>query len=248
MLSRSRIALSASYALLNASKRSVGKIVQPSIVILNNRCISQSPRLAKENAVQTTSNRTLKELIEEKTGTSGPYVLGGGILAYLLSKEMLVLHTETLIALSIFGVSYGIIRKVGKPTAEFLDQQGDEILDTLNEGRNMQMERLQEAIEAEKGIERMFDSRNEIFEVMKENNAMKLELEYRKRQQHVYEEVKKRLDYQVEVEQTKRRQEKEHIVGWLEQEVVKSISAQQEKDFLSQCFVDLKAISSSNRL
>lgn len=31
----------------------------------------------------------------------------------------------------------------------------------------MQMGRLEEAIKAEKGIERMFDSRNEIFEVLK---------------------------------------------------------------------------------
>lgn len=31
----------------------------------------------------------------------------------------------------------------------------------------MQMGRLEEAIEAERGIERMFDSRNEIFEVLK---------------------------------------------------------------------------------
>lgn len=43
----------------------------------------------------------------------------------------------------------------------------------------------------------------------------------------VTNEVKKRLDYQVELQNLHRRMEQEHMVNWVEQSVIKSITPQQ---------------------
>lgn len=43
----------------------------------------------------------------------------------------------------------------------------------------------------------------------------------------VTNEVKKRLDYQVELQNLHRRMEQEHMVNWVEQNVIKSITPQQ---------------------
>ena len=53
---------------------------------------------------------------------------------------------------------------------------------------------------------------------------MKLEEEFRRRQQEVHREVKKRLDYQHEVEQTRGRLEHSRMVQWLEDQVLTSLT------------------------
>jgi len=116
-------------------------------------------------------------------------------------------------------------------------------LDLYNEGRNSQIEVLTKAIEEEKKIEYMLTARKDIVEVMRENNAMSLEVEYRNRLHEVVREVKKRLDYQAEMEAFQRKTEQDHIIDWVEQEVVKSITPQLEKDSVSQCIKDLKAMT-----
>jgi len=56
---------------------------------------------------------------------------------------------------------------------------------------------------------------------------MLLETNYRERMHMVTNEVKKRLDYQVQLQNLHRRMEQEHMVNWVEQSVVKSITPQQ---------------------
>lgn len=56
---------------------------------------------------------------------------------------------------------------------------------------------------------------------------MLLETNYRERLHMVTNEVKKRLDYQVQLQNLHRRMEQEHMVNWVEQSVVKSITPQQ---------------------
>lgn len=43
----------------------------------------------------------------------------------------------------------------------------------------------------------------------------------------VTNEVKKKLDYQVALQHLQRRMEQEHMVNWVEQNVIKSITPQQ---------------------
>lgn len=64
---------------------------------------------------------------------------------------------------------------------------------------------------------------------------MLLETNYRERLNHANHEVKRRLDYQLALQHLKVRMEKEHMVNWVEKNVVGSITAQQVGVKLSNC-------------
>lgn len=49
----------------------------------------------------------------------------------------------------------------------------------------------------ENSVEQTLEARHEMFEILKENNAIRMEEEYRRRLSEVTNAVKKRLDYQV---------------------------------------------------
>ncbi|KAF2979045.1 hypothetical protein EK904_000140 [Melospiza melodia maxima] len=77
------------------------------------------------------------------------------------------------------------------------------------------------------------------------NIAMLLEANYRERLLTVYNEVKKRLDYQVALQNLKRQKEQDHMIQWVEKSVVQSITPQQQKESIAKCILDLKALSKS---
>lgn len=56
---------------------------------------------------------------------------------------------------------------------------------------------------------------------------MLLEINYRERLHMATNEVKRRLDYQIALQNLHRQMEKEHMVKWVENNVVSSISPQQ---------------------
>lgn len=70
-----------------------------------------------------------------------------------------------------------------------------------------------------------------------------MEAVYRQRLAEVYQSVKRRLDYQVDVENAQRRFQQHHMVNWIVSGVLKSITPQQEKDALARCIVDLKNLT-----
>lgn len=65
---------------------------------------------------------------------------------------------------------------------------------------------------------------------------MLLEINYRERLHMVTNEVKRRLDYQIALQDLHRRMEKEHMVNWVEKSVVSSITPQQVCMTHSRCW------------
>jgi len=198
-----------------------------------------------EAAVEVPEPKSVWEMYKDKAGLSAPTVFGVGLTGYLLSKEILIIHEETLLAAVMGGTIFWMVKKFGKQVADMLDEASQNILDTMNEGRVSRIESLKAAIAEEKAVEEVYSSRDTIYDVLEANNAMNLEIEYRSNLVKVHDEVKKRLDYQIELQHLKTQMEQDHIVNWVEEAVVKSITPQQEKDALAQCIKDINSLAAA---
>ncbi|XP_062511051.1 ATP synthase F(0) complex subunit B1, mitochondrial-like [Corticium candelabrum] len=203
-------------------------------------CSSGSKRTL---ATDTKKVRSLRAMIEEKTGVTGPWVLGLGLGAWLISKEIYIVGPETVEATVILGTMYILYRKVGGQIGEFLDSQAQEKLDAMNSKREAYVSVLKDAIQDEKSTEEEVGVLRDIFEVHRENNALALETEHRKRLAEVHSEVTKRLNFKVEEESLERRLQQEHIVDWLVNSVQASITPAQEGQMVKQCIADLKKMA-----
>lgn len=179
----------------------------------------------------------------DKTGVTGPYMLTIGITTFLLSKELWVLDHEFYSGVSIFMVIGGIHFWFGDRIAAFLDKG----VDRENEKKKAYFDALvnepQHKIEALEFEKKFLGGYDEIHRIAIENIGLQLEGEYRKRLVDVHAEVKKRLDYQLEIDNVTKRVEQGHMVNWIVDAVKKAITPQQEAAVMKKCFADLKALA-----
>ncbi|KAG2468353.1 AT5F1 synthase, partial [Polypterus senegalus] len=169
----------------------------------------------------------LFQFLYPKTGVTGPYMLGTGLLTYLLSKEIYVINHETVAAASIgIIIIYGI-KKYGPSVAAFIDKLNEEKVAKAQEVKDTAMKCLEQAVQNEKKEQWRVDGRHMLFDAKRNNVAMLLEINFRERLHMVTNEVKKRLDYQIDAQNLKKRMEQEHMINWVEKNVVRSITPQQ---------------------
>ncbi|CAL8368325.1 unnamed protein product [Lota lota] len=185
----------------------------------------------------------LFQLLYPKTGVTGPYMLGTGLLVYLLSKEIYVINHETLSAASIGAVMIYAIKKFGPSVAAFADKLNEEKVAKAQEVKDVALVSLAQAIEEEKKEQWRAEGRSMLFDAKRNNVAMLLETNFRERIHMVTNEVKKRLDYQIAVQNLHRQMEQEHMVNWVEKSVIGSITPLQEKESIAKCISDLKALA-----
>ncbi|XP_060087218.1 ATP synthase F(0) complex subunit B1, mitochondrial [Heteronotia binoei] len=185
------------------------------------------------------------QFLYPKTGVTGPYMLGTGLLLYLLSKEIYVVNHETLSGICIVGIIIYGIKKYGGNVAAFADKLIEEKVSNLTAVKNSMINDLEKAIENEKKEQWRVEGRHYLFDTKRNIVAMLLQSNYRERLLTVYSDVKKRLDYQVAMQHFIRHMEQEHMIRWVEQNVRKSITAQQEKESIAKCISDLKLLSKS---
>lgn len=86
-----------------------------------------------------------------------------------------------------------------------------------------------------------------IYEAKRESLLLQQEAEYRRRLMEVYHEVKRKLDYQVAIEEAKKSFTRKHLVNWVIDNVNKNVNADLEKAVLKQCVLDLKVLSEKRR-
>merc|ERR1712055_401593 len=155
------------------------------------------------------------------TGVTGPYVFMGTFGTFLMSKEYFIFSFETNILFT------GLVFMV------YVDYE-----------QHCKGE-LQKTIEHYEKQLSNADAIPMLYTAKRENLGLQLEAEFRERQQKVYTEVKRRLDYQVETDNVKRRVEQAHMVNWIIDNVKKSITPEQEKQNLQACITRLKGLSTA---
>ncbi|XP_023689382.1 ATP synthase F(0) complex subunit B1, mitochondrial [Paramormyrops kingsleyae] len=187
------------------------------------------------------------QFLYPKTGVTGPYVLGTGLTLYMLSKEIYVINHETFAALSVGAVLIYAVKKFGPGIAAFADKLNDEKAAKVQEVKDVAVKSLTQAIDDEKKEQWRVEGRNMLFDAKRNNVAMLLETNYRERLHMVTNEVKKRLDYQIQLQNLHQRLEREHMVDWVEKNVVKSITPQQEKESIAKCIADLKVLAKNTQ-
>ncbi|XP_017273057.1 ATP synthase F(0) complex subunit B1, mitochondrial [Kryptolebias marmoratus] len=187
------------------------------------------------------------QLLYPKTGVTGPYMLGTGLITYLLSKELYVINNETLSAICIFSVIIYGVKKFGPSVAAFADKLNEEKLAKAQEVKDLAMSGLTQAIENEKKEQWRVEGRAMLFDAKRNNVAMLLETNYRERLHMVTNEIKRRLDYQIALQHLNRRLEQEHMINWVEKSVIGSITPQQEKESIAKCIADLKMLAKNTQ-
>ncbi|XP_061759981.1 ATP synthase F(0) complex subunit B1, mitochondrial [Nerophis ophidion] len=189
----------------------------------------------------------LFQLLYPKTGVTGPYMLGTGLLTYLLSKEIYVINHETFIAISVLSIIVYGVKKFGPSVAAYADKIAEEQVSRAQEVKDHAIVVLNQAIEDEKKEQWRVAGRSMLFDAKRNNVARILETNYRERLHTVTNEVKRRLDYQIALQDLQRRMAQEHMVNWVEKSVVGSITPQQEKASIAKCITDLKALAKTTQ-
>lgn len=180
----------------------------------------------------------------EKTGVTGPYVFGTGVIATLLSTELWVVEHGFTEFVSFWIAVWILGTKLGPGVSKYLQKTDDDYIkarwdDPIAQAKQAGLDTISQV---EKAIWRE-DGQKYLFEAKKENVALQLEAVYRQRLTEVHQAVKRRLDYQADVETAKRNFEQQHMVNWIVDGVVKGITPQQEKESLNKCIQDLKALA-----
>jgi len=178
-----------------------------------------------------------------RTGYTGPYAFGAGLLTYLLSKEIWVLEHEFWGGVSFFIMIIYAVKKFGPQMNQYMEKLQQEQIDSLNEGKNSQLTSFKEGIESEKKSQFEAEGMKMLFDVKRENVALQLEAVYRERLMEVYREVKRRLDYQVEKVNVERNIQQTHMVNWIVDNVKKAITAESEQENMKKCIADLKGLA-----
>lgn len=179
----------------------------------------------------------------KKTGVTGPYVFGFSVFTYLASKEIYIMEHEFYAGLSFAALLIIGIKKLGPGIKKSLDAEVDQIEADYEQSRKDDISLLHECIEHEQKEQWRAEGQLMLNDAQKENIGLQLEAAYRERLAQVYHEVKKRLDYQVEIQLVDRRVKQKHLVNWVTEKVLGSITPDQDKATLSKCIADLGTLA-----
>merc|ERR1711890_183326 len=160
-----------------------------------------------------------------KTGVTGPYMALVGISTFLMSKEYFVIEHDFFAGVALAICITGIIKTAGVDWTASINKSLDEEEAALRSIRQSEIDACNAMI------------------AKKEAVGLQLEGEYRARLAQAHQQVKKRLDYQLETANVMRRMEQKHMVDWIIGNVKSSITPAQEAAALKKCISDLKALA-----
>uniref|UniRef100_A0A8R1E6I2 ATP synthase subunit b n=1 Tax=Caenorhabditis japonica TaxID=281687 RepID=A0A8R1E6I2_CAEJA len=182
---------------------------------------------------------------QKVTGTSGPYLFFGGLFAFLVNKELWVFEEQGHMTVGWIIFYLLVSRTVGYKidAGLYKDYQ-----DRVGFFKGLINEDLKDAVEFRKTSARQTESFAALKESLpvslKETMQLQLEATYRKNVQTVTSEIKRRIDYLKETEESKSRFERDQLLKLINTSVEKQVSQKdfQEK-FLQNAIQQLKSIA-----
>ncbi|CAF1363560.1 unnamed protein product [Didymodactylos carnosus] len=181
----------------------------------------------------------------EKTGVTGPYIFLTGVLIHGFSKEWIVLWYDFNEYLALAVVAVVLMKKLGPFLADFSSSVTKKETDIIVNGTQQQkaltglaISIYEQQIENAKSIDLVAEARKEILN-------MQLEIIYRERMKQMYDGVKRRLDYQIALQNARKDFERTNMINWITSEVRKAITQKQEQDMVKQCIEALKQMAST---
>jgi len=183
---------------------------------------------------------------QKVTGASGPYLFFGGVFAFMLNKEIWVLEENGMLLLSFIQLYWLASRIGGYKFDKYCHTLYEE---KINELKGLVAEDLKGAVQFHKTSAAESASlsaiKTDFPTIFKENLALQLEAVYRKNVDTVYTELKRRLDYLKEVEETKKKFERDIFLQSIFDGVQKSIETNDgniKTKYLDNCIAQIKEL------
>lgn len=174
-----------------------------------------------------------------KTGVSGPYVFGVVLANYMLSKEIFILEHEYYSGLSIALIIYLVTTRLGPAVGASLDKEVDAVVAEWQKSRDDEIASYEADIKAAKDSQWRAEGQQLLMDAKKENINMQLEAIYRERMMQVYQGVRGRMEYQVKKNRSEARIHQKWMIGWILENVRKSITPDFQKQALESAIRDL---------
>lgn len=183
------------------------------------------------------------QALYNKTGVTGPYILFWGGITTLLSKEYFVPWVDTPEHLVFLGLFVYFSKTYAPKIAAYLDNHVKTADDAYNNELAESTKTVDAQIAEKQSLKSLPDANALIHEAKRENVHLQLEAAYRQRVADVHAEVKKRLDYQVALDNVHKRVEREQAISYIIDGVRNSIGAAQEKEAFNSGLATLKTLS-----
>jgi len=178
-----------------------------------------------------------------KTGVTGPYMALFGVSTFLASKEYFVIEHDFWAGMALAICLTTIIKMAGPDWTATVNKALAEDEADLKSIRQNEIDNCLKGIALEEKAQADASAWADIIAAKKEAVGLQLEAEYRARLSEAHQQVKKRLDYQLETANVVRRMEQKHMVDWIIGNVKASITPAQEAAALKKCISDLKALA-----
>jgi len=183
----------------------------------------------------------------ERTGVTGPYVFAGALFTFLASKEYYMFgHNYGHHSRQIFWsfVTFGYLNhKYGEAVRDVIEGWRTakyKAMDVIKEEEVVNCYEVIENINLTKwraGLSEYFN------EAKSANLAVMLETAYLERQATVINRIKQKLDYQIAVQKVDNELAQSHMVEWIENKVLDSITAESQSATLDSCIAELHVMA-----
>jgi len=183
------------------------------------------------------------QFLYNKTGVTGPYILFWGALTTIFSKEYFIASADTVENMVWLVVVITLSKYFGKSLGQYLDSQVDARNKTFLDGLKDSTKTVDAQIVENEALLALPEANKIIHAAKRENALLQLEAAYRQKIAQVYQEIKKRLDFQLAVQNAYKRAEREQAISYILDGVNKSIGAAQEKEAFQSGLQQLRLLS-----